>query len=400
MKRPLTTALTAGAFICALTAGAAHAHPAAGIVVDREGRVYFSDLTTVWRVDAQGKLSAFRVGKNSHTHELFIDEVGNVYGTDNMYDPATKRHSIAVWRMTPAGEFKYVLAPTDDPPRGLGMWRDRAGNTFAWERNDYRKRGAWLLRRSPDGTVTRLAGSSYGHADGHGEKASFGITHFTALGEDGSVYVTDESYVRRVSPDGTVTTLAGDIRIEETDKPQERGTPTYLSGISVEPRGLVYVADFANGRVTRIAPDRKTETVFRSERPWVPNGVAFGNGALYVMEYSATTDHGPFNTRVRKLSPDGTSTVLATVRDGAPQPAASPATPEPSREVPAQSATKPAAPEVSAAAPQRREAKTKGTFLPAGWANRAITPPNQTLHLTRPAHSFLELLSHLSGPGR
>ncbi|HEX6185055.1 MAG TPA: hypothetical protein VFZ44_14310 [Pyrinomonadaceae bacterium] len=342
MKRPLTTTLAVAAIVCALAASRAHAHPAAGLVVDREGRVYFSDLVNVWRLDAQGKLSPFRAGRDSHTHELFIDEAGNVYGTDNMYDPATERHSIAVWRMTPAGEYKYLVAPTDDPPRGLGMWRDRAGNTFAWERSDYRKRGAWLVRRSPDGTVTRLAGSNYGHADGRGEKASFGITHFTALGPDGSVYVTDESYVRRVSPDGSVTTLAADVRIDRTDKPEEKGTPSYLSGVSVDPQGLVYVADFSNGRVFKIAPDRKTETVFSSERPWSPNGVAWSDGVLYVLEYAATTIHGPFHTRVRKLSPDGTSTILATIEDGKP----------------AEPASKPAAAEAPAASPASEEART------------------------------------------
>lgn len=346
MKRPLTAALAAAAFICALAAGVAHAHPAAGIVVDREGRVYFSDLVRVWRVDAQGELSLSRDGKDIHTHELFIDEAGNVYGTDGVYDPATERHGIAIWRVTPAGEFKYLLPPSYDPPRGLSMWRDRAGNTFAWEGDNYRKQGARLVRRSPDGTVTRLAGSSYGHADGRGDKASFGLARFTALGPDGSVYVTDESYVRRVSPDGAVTTLASDIRIDRADKPEEKGTPAYLSGVSVDPQGFVYVADLSNGRVIKIAPDRKAETVFNSERPWSPNGVAWGGGALYVMEYAATTIHGPFYTRVRKLSPDGTSTVLATVEDGKP----------------ARPASKPAAAEATAASPASEEARAgRGT---------------------------------------
>lgn len=342
MKRPLTTALAAAAVICALAAGRAGAHPAAGIVVDREGRVYFSDLVNVWRLDAQGKLSPFRPGRGGHTHELFIDEAGNVYGFDNMYEPATERHTFAVWRMTPGGEFKYLFAPTEDPPRGVGIWRDRAGNTFAWERSDYHRRGAWLVRRSPDGTVTRVAGSNYGHADGRGEKASFGLTRFATLGPDGSVYVTDESYVRRVSPEGLVTTLAADVRIDQTDKPEEKGKPAYLSGISVDPQGSVYVADLSNGRVFKIAPDRKTETVFRSERPWSPNGVAWGGDALYVMEYAATTVHGPFHTRVRKLSPDGTSTVLATIEDGKP----------------AQPASKPAAAGAAAPSPAPEEART------------------------------------------
>lgn len=293
--------------------------PAVGIVVDREGRVYFSDLVRVWRVDAQGRLSLFRDGKRVHTHELFIDEAGNVHGTDGVYDPPTGRHGIAIWRMMSDGEFKYLLPPTYDPPRGLSMWRDRAGNTFAWEGDNYRKQGGRLIRRSADGTVALLAGSGYGHVDGRGEKASFGLVHFTALGPDGSVYVTDESYVRRVSPDGTVTTLAANIHVRRTNKAKEKGTPAYLSGISVDPYGFVYVADSSNGRVIRITPDRKIETVFRSERPWSPNGVAWGTSAIYVMEYAATTVHGPFRTRVRKLSSDGTSTVLATVEDGAPR---------------------------------------------------------------------------------
>jgi sugar lactone lactonase YvrE len=343
MKRPLTTALAAAAIICALAAGAAHAHPPAGIVVDREGRVYFTDLVNVWRVDAQGKLSAFRPGKGTHTHDLVIDEAGNVHGMDDVTDPATAREGIAIWRMTPAGEFEYLLPPSYDPPRGLSIWRDRAGNTFAWERGDYRKRRAWLVRRSPDGTVTRLAGGGYGHADGRGEKASFGSAQFTALGPDGSVYVTDDSYVRRVSPDGVVTTIAADIRVDQADNPEEKGKPSYLSGISVDPQGSVYVADFSNGRVVKIAADRKIETVFRAERLWKPNGVAWGGGTLYVLEYLAETIHGPFHTRVRKLSPDGTSTVLATVKDGKP----------------AEPASKPAAAEAPAAPPASEEARTR-----------------------------------------
>jgi sugar lactone lactonase YvrE len=254
--------------------------------------------------------------------------------------------------MTPAGEFKYLLPTSYDPPRGLSMWRDRAGNTFAWERNDANlKQGAWLVRRSPDGAVTRLAGSDYGHADGRGDKASFGIARFNALGPDGSFYVTDGSYVRRIAPDGTVTTLAANIRVDGTNNPEEKGAPAYLSGISVDPQGFVYVADSSNGRVIKIAPDRKIETVLLSERPWSPRGVTASGGALYVLEDSATTPQGPFYSRVRRLAPDGTSTVLAAVVDGKP----------------AQPDIKPAAAEAPAASPALDEARTRrGTCFTAG----------------------------------
>jgi hypothetical protein len=127
MRAPVAATL---AFVaaCVLPAAEALAHPAWGIAVDREGQVYFSDLKNVWKVDARGKLSVFRAGADTHTHELNVDEAGNVYGADNSYDPATKRFFSAVWKMTPAGNFTYLLAPTDDPPEGTSIWRDREGN--------------------------------------------------------------------------------------------------------------------------------------------------------------------------------------------------------------------------------------------------------------------------------
>ena len=92
---------------CIFLANTAQAHPAWGIAVDRKGQVYFSDLKTIWKIDAQGRLSVFRAGKD-HTHELNIDEAGNLYGAENAYDPATQRFFSAIWKMTPAGGFSYL----------------------------------------------------------------------------------------------------------------------------------------------------------------------------------------------------------------------------------------------------------------------------------------------------
>ena len=36
------------------------AHPPTGIVLDRAGNIYFSDLETIWKIDTNGKLSVFR----------------------------------------------------------------------------------------------------------------------------------------------------------------------------------------------------------------------------------------------------------------------------------------------------------------------------------------------------
>lgn len=80
---PFLLFLVASSFVFA---GRAMAHPPTGIVVDRNGVVYFSDLETIWRVNPQGQLAVFRPGvRGRHVHELSIDEQDNIYGADISY---------------------------------------------------------------------------------------------------------------------------------------------------------------------------------------------------------------------------------------------------------------------------------------------------------------------------
>src|ERR671913_639806 len=68
LNRALITVLSVS-IGCLSLVGKAQAHPAWGIALDRQGHVYFSDLTTVWKVDAQGRVSVFRAKDNRHTHD-------------------------------------------------------------------------------------------------------------------------------------------------------------------------------------------------------------------------------------------------------------------------------------------------------------------------------------------
>ncbi|MCA1641422.1 MAG: hypothetical protein LC785_05580, partial [Acidobacteria bacterium] len=314
MIRALVTAIFVSFSLCILLAAKAQAHPSWGIVVDRQGQVYFSDLKTIWKIDAQGRLSVFRTLKD-HTHELNIDEAGNLYGAENSYDPATQRFFIAIWKMTPSGGFSYLLAPTDNPPRGISIWRDRNGNTYSVEQNNHLKRETLLLRRTPSGSVSVLAGGSYGHADGKGSQAKFRSIVGMAFGPDGSLYLADDSSVRKVTMDGTVTTLAGDLDVKSPNRNPVEGEIAWgnLMGLTVNAQGDVYVADYRSRRVLKIASNGAISTVSQSEQTWTPTAVALaGNGDLYILEFGFTST-GTNAPRVRKLSSDGRNTVLASV---------------------------------------------------------------------------------------
>ena len=294
----------------------ASAHPASGIVVDRSGQLYFSDLETVWKLDARGRLSVFRPGVSGrHVHELTIDEAGNIYGADISYVPASVKWIQAVWRMTPEGQQTFLVNPTDQPPRAASIWRDREGNSFFVEQDNHRKRETLLLRRTPAGEVSIVAGGPFGFADGKGTEARFGSIGGMTLAPDGSLYVTDGNAVRRVEMNGTVRTLAKNLNADMPDiSTKESAHHVTLMGLAVGTGGSVFAADHENRRVLQINADGKAATFLRADSPWTPTGVATDDdGSVYVLEISFTPPGTYKGPRVRKVTPDCKATIVATV---------------------------------------------------------------------------------------
>ena len=316
ISRCLSLTLWAAAAILILTP-TIMAHPATGIVVDRTGQVYFSDLETIWKLDADRKLSVFRPGVSGrHVHELAIDDQDNIYGEDISYEPATKKWISDVWKMTPAGALTYLVAPTTDPTRALTIRRDRDGNTYFIDQNNHLKQRTILFRRTPDGQVTPFAGGAYGHRDGKGTSAQFSSVGSLAFGSDGNLYLTDGISLRKVTMDGTVSTVATNLNARTSeDKPVLfEGLYGSLAGLTVTTNGIAYVADAGNRRVLRISPEGKVDVALRTDPPFFPNGVfAIPSGEVYVLEVGLTLPNLTSGPRVRKLMPDGKNVVLTVV---------------------------------------------------------------------------------------
>jgi hypothetical protein len=306
----VVTALTiigAGVFL----APPARAHPAWGIAVDRQGQVYFSDLEIVWKIDAQGRLSVFRASVGGrHVHELNTDEAGNLYGADNSYEPATRRFFSALWKMTPTGGFSYLLAPTDDPPEGTSIWRDREGNTY--HATTHPGRELMVIKRTPNGKVNVLVGDSKAAREyRQGVPYSLGGMAFD---NEGSLYFTHGANVSKLTMNGTVSVLARNLVTEATPgNTASVASQTQLFGLAVDAQGNAVVADYGNRRVLKITPQGQVTTLLRAEETWFPTGVANRDGELYILENGHTPAYRPTGTRVRKLSADGRVTLLATV---------------------------------------------------------------------------------------
>jgi hypothetical protein len=304
----------------AVGAATAMAHPPWGIVVSSTGIVYFTDLETVWKIDRDGKKSVFRAGVGGrHVHELAIDDQDNLYGPVEVYVASTEKYLIGVWRMTPDGKETQLQHPIDIVMSGVSIWRDRAGNMYSVDQNNHKKERTLLLRRTPSGIVSTLAGGAYGHKDGKGTAARFGSVSAMTIAPDGSIYLTDALSVRRVSLDGTVTTVATNLAARTSeDKPTLfGGVDASIMGLAVGYDGQVYVADAGNRRLLKISKDGRAGVVYRLDPPYFPTGVfATRGGDVYVLEFSYTPPGTTNNPRVRKISSDGENKLITSAGTG------------------------------------------------------------------------------------
>ena len=209
-----------------------------------------------------------------------------------------------------------MVAPTTDPPRALTMWRDREGNTYYIDQNNHLKQRTILLRRTPDGKVETFAGGAYGHRDGKGTDAQFSSVGGLAFGADGNLYLTDGISLRKVTMDGTVTTIATNLNVRTNDDKPVLFGGLYgsLAGLTVNANGVAYLADAGNRRLLKVNPDGKVEVALRADPPFFPNGAfATPNGDVYVLEVGFTLPNTSIGPRVRKITPDGKNLVLTVV---------------------------------------------------------------------------------------
>src|SRR6476661_357768 len=129
----------------------AAAHPGVGIVMDRQGNVFYTDLFRVWRITPDGRKSV--VVPDVHTHELSIDSAGNVFGEDLKYIGDDKwRHRI--WRRSADGRVSDVVPWTEGFWREYGFVHDAAGAMY-WVRCP--ERVCTIRKRTAAGRVSDVA---------------------------------------------------------------------------------------------------------------------------------------------------------------------------------------------------------------------------------------------------
>ena len=311
-----------------------------GITIDRLGNLYVSDqlnnrirkigtgavqlplnrgVTTTFAGSTQGFLDATGVSAQ------FYGPVGPSVDTQgNLYIGDIYNHRVR--KITPAGVVTSMAGNGNAVPFADGTGTnatfynpqmvgvDTAGNVYVPDFGNNK-----IRKITPGGVVSTLAGSgSAAFADGSGASASFTGPRGAAVDTAGNVYVADagNNRIRKITPGGVVSTLAGQTTAGSTNATGTNAQFNAPFGVAVDPAGNVYVADQAGNRVRKITPDGVVTTLAGNGTTTFadgtgtnatfngPYGVAVDSeGTVYVSDLS--------NHRVRKISPAGVVTTLA-----------------------------------------------------------------------------------------
>jgi sugar lactone lactonase YvrE len=185
-----------------------------------------------------------------------------------------------------------------------GIVFDPAGNMYMADVFNNR-----IRKITPSGMVSTIAGDgTQGYKDGPGATARFNHPRGIAIDAALNLYVADADNhaIRKITPNGTVSTLAGNGIAGFNDA---TGTAAQFNspwGVTADAAGNVFVGDTYNNRVRKITQDGTVSTIAgsgvngtrdglgSSAQFYWPMGIAIdAAGALYVADY--------LNNRIRKI---------------------------------------------------------------------------------------------------
>jgi sugar lactone lactonase YvrE len=319
---------------------------------DGAGNLYVSDIAAghVYRIALDGTVTTFAGGGNlaagfasdggPATAAQLISPRGLAFDSKGNLNIA-EVFCTCIRRVSPAGIIStvYTLPSRPQPPNFFeieGLTIDPKDNLYfaAWM-------GHVVVRVTPDGTATTIAGTGVAGFSGDGGPASAAQLNGPSAvtqGPDGSIYIADSgnNRVRKIGPDGTISTIAGtgpiiaNLNLPNPDCAFSGDGGAAASARLCEPAellfdnaGNLYITDYGNRRVRAISPGGIIGTVAGNGQtdPYsLPQGSSGDGGpaihATFNLVGEAVFDpsgnlYVSEGNRIRKIALDGTISTFA-----------------------------------------------------------------------------------------
>ncbi|HXA48543.1 MAG TPA: NHL repeat-containing protein, partial [Burkholderiaceae bacterium] len=315
-----------------------------GVTTDSAGNVYVVDsgnnlirkitptgvVTTIAGLgsvsgyaDATGSAAGFNAPDGIGT-----DSQGNIYVADIV--------NSTIRKITPAGVVSTFAgkagvrgsadgtgsAASFNNPTGVAT--DVSGNVYVADATN-----STVRKITPAGVVTTLAGTAGvpGIADGTGPAAQFGSLSGVVTDAAGNVFVADQQTIRKITPGGVVTTLAGQQTPGISGSADGVGAAARfggITGIATDAAGNIYVTDTQNHTIRKVTQAGVVTTLAGTAGAYgtadgtgpaatftYPEGITVdGKGNLYVFDSDGISAAGDSGNRIRKITPAGVVTTI------------------------------------------------------------------------------------------
>jgi len=266
-----------------------------GVAVDDAGNLYVADNYnhTVRKITPSGNASTLAgLAGSSGTADgagntarfngpwgVAVNRNGAVYVADNENNTIrkmTRDGVVSTLAGSPAGSGSadgVGSAARFNNPRGVAV--DVEGNVYVADSGNHT-----IRKITPLGSVSTLAGTAgtWGSSDGAGRAARFLNPSSVAVDKEGFVYVADDNHtVRKITPSGIVSTLAGSAGVKgSSDGTGSAARFTNPTGLTVDSHGNLFVADWDNHTIRAITRSGVVTTLAGSART---SGSSDGTGS-------------------------------------------------------------------------------------------------------------------------
>ncbi len=313
-----------------------------GVALDNTGNLFIADTDgqRIRKIATNGTISTVAGNGSSgfngdgstatsallaNPQGLAVDTAGNVYIADTsngrvrVLSSSGSITTVAGNYVTFSGDNSPATFATLNAPISVAV--DNSGNLFIADSINAR-----IRKVAADGTISTIAGTgSLSSTGDNGPAVSAAIAQPSDVTVDGNgnvYFATSGSRVRKISTNGTISTVAGNgtFGYSGNGGPATSAELDLPQGIAVDVNGDLYIADSSNNVIRKVTPDGLIATIAGTGTPGFsgdggpataaqlqyPRKLALDAvGNLYIADYS--------NSRIRKVGLDGTISTFSTL---------------------------------------------------------------------------------------
>lgn len=257
----------------------AEAHPGIGMVYDGKDTIYYTDLEHIWKYDISTGIKSIVI-PNVHSHELYLDSAGSLYGEHYFYVQEEQKFNNYIWKYSKEGAFSIIRPEKDGENTDFSFIRDKHFNAIQFNTKD----GITEIRKVFTDS-SRLI-----------HRQAFKDLRWKSFNRNNELLFIDLYSLYKIDHTEQIQLLVEDL--SSMKFPFSFNDEKHnVYGAWSDSNDNTYVAIYGGRIIKRIDKDKEISTIYKSSFFWSPlNGLFDKENQLWVMEGSLWGD-----VRIRKV---------------------------------------------------------------------------------------------------